>query len=119
MLWFSICEIEYKCYFCYTKSNTVIFIYDNVIPNNSKRYEDLKTDALEKIVYAFDKYKEKDISYACNIMEKIIRNIDSDLGLIISILASELSNLDVSTKLTFWDEYKKLVQKFSINNTDS
>lgn len=52
-------------------------------------------------------------------MEKIIRNIDSDLGLIISILASELSNLDVSTKLTFWDEYKKLVQKFSINNTDS
>ena len=112
-------QISHKLDIKKAVSNKDIFFYDNTFSAINEKYEDLKMDALDKISNVFDKYKEENNSYACDILEKIIRNLDSDSLLLVSILYSNLCDLDVSSKLTFWDEYKKLVQRFSKDNIDS
>ena len=112
-------QISHKLDIKKAVSKKDIFFYDNTFSVINEKYEDLKMDALDKISNVFDKYKEENNSYACDILEKIIRNLDSDSLLLVSILYSNLCDLDVSSKLTFWDEYKKLVQRFSKDNIDS
>lgn len=98
--------------------NPIIF-YDEILVNYNNKYNDLKKEVLEKIAYGCDAYKEENPAFACDKIEQIINNLNCDLGLIISILSSDLSNLHPLYKRTFWDEYKKLVQRFSKDNMDS
>lgn len=102
-----------------TNAENPIVFYDDVIVNYNKKYHALKKEALEKISYAFDQYKEENSAYACDVIEKITKNLDSDLGLIVSLLSSDLCDLHIPFKRAFWDEYKKLVQRFSKENIDS
>lgn len=102
-----------------TNTDKTIIFYDDIQVNYDKKFNDLKKEALEKIAYACDAYKEENPAYACDKIEQIINNLNYDLGLIISILSSDLNNLHVPSKRLFWEEYKSLVQKFSKNPIDS
>lgn len=87
--------------------------YDEVIVNYNEKYIQLKEKAFEKLNYAFDRYKKEHISYACETIEKIIENMDGDLGLIMAILSSPLSMLPNDMTHFFWDDFKLLIEHYT------
>lgn len=90
--------------------------YDEVIVNYNEKYNQLKEKAFEKLNYAFDRYKKEHISYACETIEKIIENMDGDLGLIMAMLSSPLSTLPHDMTHFFWDDFKSLIERYSKYN---
>lgn len=87
--------------------------YDEVIVNYNKKYTQLKEKAFEKLNYAFDRYKDEHTSYACETLEKIIDNMDGDLGLIMAIISSPLNTLPKDLKHFFWEDFKSLLERYS------
>ncbi len=87
--------------------------YDDVIVNYNKKYKQLKEKAFEKLNYAFDRYKDEHTSYACETLEKIIDNMDGDLGLIMAIISSPLNTLPKDLKHFFWEDFKSLIERYS------
>lgn len=87
--------------------------YDEVIVNYNEKYKNLKQQAIEKLNYAFDRYKDEHPPYACEALEKILNNMDCDLGLIVAILSTPLKDIPRGTKQFFWEDYKSLVERYS------
>lgn len=87
--------------------------YDEVIVNYNEKYKNLKQQAIEKLNYAFDRYKDEHPPYACEALEKILNNMDCDLGLIVAILSTPLKDIPKGTKQFFWEDYKSLVERYS------
>ena len=96
-----------------TGDEDVFTFYDDVIVNYNEKYKELKKAAIKKLDYAFDRYKENHPSYACEALEKIIDNMDDDLGLIMAILAAPLNKLPRDMRHFFWDDFKKLIDHYS------
>lgn len=94
------------------KDNPFTF-YDNAIVNYNEKYNTLKKEVFEKLEYGFERYREEHTAYACEALEKIITNMDNDLGLIIAILASPINNIPYDSKSIFFKKYKDLLQKYS------
>lgn len=97
-----------------TTGNTDIFtFYDDVIVNYNEKYKQLKERAFDKLDYAFERYKDEHTSYACETLEKIIENMDEDLGLIMAIISSPLYTLPKDLKHFFWNDFKSLIERYS------
>lgn len=94
-------------------SEDIFTFYDDVIVNYNEKYNQLKEKAFEKINYAFDRYKDEHTAYACETLEKIIENMDGDLGLIMAILSSPLSILPKDLRRFFWNDFKSLIERYS------
>lgn len=105
-------SVDAKC----QKNESDFIFYDDVIINYNEKFEQLKTTALNKVSAGFDRYKEENPSYACEMLEKIIINMDNDPGLILVLLSSPLYDIEPSLKRTFWNQYKKLISHFSQKN---
>lgn len=87
--------------------------YDEVIVNYNEKYKNLKQKTIEKLNYAFDKYKEENPSYACETLEKILNNMDCDLGLMMVILSTTLNNIPKDMRRLFLKDYKSLIEHYS------
>lgn len=96
-----------------TGDEDIFTFYDDVIVNYNEKYKQLKDKAFEKLNYAFDRYKDKHTSYACETLEKIIENMDGDLGLIMAIISSPLNTLSKDLKHFFWNDFKSLIERYS------
>lgn len=96
-----------------TGNEDIFTFYDDVIVNYNEKYNQLKKTALEKLEYAFDRYKEEHTSYACETLEKIIDNMNDDLGLITAIISSPINSLPRNLRQDFWDDFKELLKKYS------
>lgn len=90
--------------------------YDEVIVNYNEKYQNLKQQAIEKLNYAFDRYKDEHTSYACETLEKILDNMDGDLGLIMVILSAPLNSIPRDMKHFFWEDFKALLERYSKYN---
>ncbi|MBQ4523771.1 MAG: hypothetical protein IJA10_12585 [Lachnospiraceae bacterium] len=86
--------------------------YDEVIVNYNEKYEKLKQQAIEKLDYAFERYRQEHRSYACETLEKILDNMDGDLGLIMVILSSPLNNIPRDMRHFFWEDCKALIESY-------
>ena len=87
--------------------------YDEVIVNYNEKYANLKQQAIQKLNYAFDRYKDEHPSYACETLEKILDNMNGDLGLIMVILSAPLNNIPRDIRHFFWEEFKALIERCS------
>lgn len=87
--------------------------YDDVIVNYNEKYAQLEKQAFEKLDYAFKCYKEEHSSYACEALEKIINNMNDDIGLIMAIISSPINTLPRNRRSDFWDAFKELLKKYS------
>lgn len=96
-----------------TVNEDMFTFYDDVIVNYNEKYKKLKEKAMEKFDYAFDRYKQENSSYACETLEKILNNMDEDLGLIMAILSSPINTLPTDMKHYFWDDFKALIERYS------
>ena len=98
-----------------TGDQDIFTFYDEVIVNYNQKYNQLKEKALEKLDYAFDRYKEEHTSYACEALEKIIDNMNDDLGLITAMISSPINSLPKDLRQYFWNDYKELLLKYIPN----
>lgn len=96
-----------------TDNEDLFTFYDDVIVNYNEKYKQLKEKAMEKLDYAFDRYKQENSSYACETLEKILNNMEGDLGLIVAIISSPLNTLPIDFKHFFWDDFKSLIERYS------
>ena len=96
-----------------TGDEDIFTFYDDVIVNYNEKYNQLKEKAFEKLNYAFDRYKDEHTAYACETLEKIIENMDGDLGLIMVILSSPLNTLPKDLRRFFWNDFKSLIERYS------
>lgn len=87
--------------------------YDEVIVNYNKKYEQLKKQAMEKLDYGFERYKQEHRSYACETLEKVLDNMEGDLGLIMAILSSPLINIPRDERHWFWEDCKALIERYA------
>jgi hypothetical protein len=94
-------------------STDMFTFYDDIVVNYNEKYKKLKKEALEKLEYAFDRYRSENTSYACETMGKIIANMDDDLGLIVAILSAPLNTLPRDMKHYFHEDYRKLIERYS------
>ncbi len=99
-----------------TENDDLFTFYDDVIVNYNEKYENLKQEALEKLDYAFERYKEEHRAYACETLEKILDNMNGDLGLIMAILSLPLINIPRDMRHFFWEDYKSLIERYHKNN---
>ena len=91
----------------------VFTFYDDIIVNYNEKYKQLKEQAVDKLGYAFDRYRDEHSSYACETLEKILKNMDGDLGLMVAILSSSLNTIPRDMKHYFWDDFKALIERYS------
>ena len=99
-----------------TGSEDLFTFYDDVIVNYNEKYKQLKEKAMEKLDYAFDRYKQENSSYACETLEKILNNMDGDLGLVVALLSSPINTLPTGMKHYFFDDFKALIDRYSKHN---
>lgn len=96
-----------------TGNEDMFTFYDDVIVNYNEKYKQLKEKAMGKLDYAFDRYKQENSSYACETLEKILNNMDGDLGLVVALLSSPINTLPTGMKHYFFDDFKALIERYS------
>lgn len=96
-----------------TEDTDLFTFYDEVIVNYNEKYMNLKQQAIEKLDYAFERYKEEHRAYACETLEKILDNMNGDLGLIMVILSSSLNDIPREMRHCFWEDFKQLIERYS------
>lgn len=96
-----------------TNTGVPFNFYDELIINYQEKYSNLKKELFEKLEFALQQYYDANSAYSCEKMEEIMRNMESDAGLIMAILSSPLYNLPQFTRHNFVNEYRKLLNHFS------
>ncbi|RHV20485.1 XRE family transcriptional regulator [Blautia sp. OM05-6] len=92
------------------------FTFYDVQPTDyDKKYVTLKREINEN----FDFIRDKDLLYAIEKLEKLLRNMNFDLGLVIAIMSSPLAKLPDDKKKDFWKDYTALLKSYIKSSTNS
>lgn len=87
--------------------------YDKLIFSYEEKYSELEKELFEKMDYALQRYYSANHAYSCEVMETIMKNLNSDPGLVLAILSSPLYKLPYNKRDFFMDEYRNLIDKYS------
>lgn len=87
--------------------------YDNLVLNYREKYSQLKDELFEKLDYALQQYYSANHAYSCEVMEIIMKNMNSDPGLVLALLSSSLYKIPLNNRNFFIDDYRELINSYS------
>ena len=86
--------------------------YDDLVINYRDKYLELKNELFEKMDDALQQYYRANQAYSCEAMEKIMKNFNSDAGLMLALLSSPMNKIPREERSYFMKEYRTLVNKY-------
>lgn len=87
--------------------------YDDLVLNYREKYSQLKDELFEKMDYALQQYYSANHAYSCEVMEVIMKNLNTDPGLVLALLSSPLHKISLDNRHYFMDDYRNLIDRYS------
>lgn len=87
--------------------------YDDLVLNYREKYSQLKDELFEKMDFALQQYYSANHAYSCEVMEVIMKNLNTDPGLVLALLSSPLHKISLDKRHFFMDDYRNLIDRYS------
>lgn len=87
--------------------------YDNLVLNYKEKYSQLEDELFKKMDYALQQYYSANHAYSCEVMEVIMKNLNTDPGLVLALLSSPLHKISLDERRHFIDDYRNLIDRYS------
>lgn len=87
--------------------------YDDLILNYREKYSELKSELFDRMDYALEHYYTNSHEYSCEVMEKILKNLNSDAGLVLALLSSSTYKIPRDNRHFFVEKYRELLKHYS------
>lgn len=91
-----------------TEKNESFTFYDIQPTDYDRQYAKIKSEINDGLNFL----RDKNIVYACERLDELVKNMHDDLGLIIAIMSCPIYKIDDHQKHSFWADYQNLVKSY-------
>ena len=96
-----------------SENSQEFIFYDKLVTNYKEKYQKLKSEVFDKIDDSLENYYRANSAYSCETIDKMLKNFDSDPGLMLAILSASVYEIPMDFHYRFMEDFRSLLKKYS------